>query len=1579
TAEDWAQVSDVLEGKIALCYRGSINFAEKAINAVNAGAIATFIVNNEPGVISMDLTDYYYTNPAASINQADGELIKAASTAVTDTAGNVLYYTGTMDVSTSLGAVQLNSDYYTMSSFSSWGVPGSLELKPEITAPGGNIYSLNGMSAAGGGHDQYIAMSGTSMAAPQMAGMAALVMQYIRANELDSKTGLDARTLAQSLLMSTAVPMLEAEGAYYPVLQQGAGLGNVGTAVTADSYILMQENATASWADGKVKVELGDDPQREGAYEFSFTLHNLTDVEKSFDLSADFFMQRPVDDGAGNCCMGTSTDLIPVDVVWQVDGLTLETDAALDGMDFNGDGVVNSDDGQTLLDHATGLGTTLSNQDKADLDADGDIDTHDAYLFLRQLSTGVALLPAGGAVEITATVTLSEEWGERVDTYYPNGTYVQGYVFAEGVSSAEGLEGTCHSIPVLGFYGNWTDPSMFEVGSYAEYAAGDVTKLPYLGNGNVNSFGIVFADDPENAYFFGGNPIIADETYLPERNAINSENGDTVHQLSFASIRNAVETRFTAVNKTTGETIVEKYNGPAAAAYYDANWEMWYNSQRVMNTDFMPTGAAEGDIFELTMTLAPEYYMDAEGNVNWDAMGPGASYVVPIVVDNTAPTLTEVSTNYLGNTLTVTASDNQYVAGVVLYNIAGTKRLSVAGAKMDIQPGEEAEYVLDLTGVNGKKFLVQVHDYAMNTVTYILEAEIGEPEPLPDFIAYDLTYEWWASFTKTATYDQVLEYATTDLTFYAATIVDHMILAATDDGTLYVMPEDEMSSMTRVGKLGTIVTDMAYNPADGKVYGVNEHGRLISIDKLTAAVEELGQIGVITNTLACDEDGTFYCNGLGTGTVYSFTLDTIGTPAVLVADLGISSQYIQSMEISPNDGQLYYASYYQIDYGYFAYGYSYFFEIDPETGDAVVYNDLYDQLAAMIIPAKEDQGGDWTKPTDKVSGIQLSETAVSLLRSNQTTLTATVMPWTATDRTVRWSSADESIATVNEDGLVTAVALGTTTITATSNLDPSISASCTVTVETLDLTLEGTLKDADGKNQFFSWNMATDTTWTGGTAIDTSMASATVNAANRKVYIMDAASNDWRVHVVDPATGVSQQTYTNSLGYPLWDMEYSSFFSTAEAPKVHGIYYTYFLPAKDPADLDNVVFDLWAFFAYYSGASGLVGVTSLGKEQRVLNGTLMDTEHVIMLDNAGFIWDFWLYPSEDTVGASAAYSASDLSIVYPGDSTGEHMYSSLVAGDDGYLYLSAFTGKTNELYRLSYNAATGIYESLRIADMGENVWPAILTDVRSNTAGTNTLASPEATLELEAVQLSEAELAAAAKHATVAAVAPASEEARAAKMQAEVRPGSDAEIAGETVTLNITTEAAATNGLSVVTYDADKLTLESAVIYGDYTARLDETGKLTFGYVALTEIPAGGTIATLTFRAAEAENSVVSVEHRQVNNAAGTAEALLVEFEHANTEIRTAKDATCTEDGYTGDVYCTDCGALITEGEVIPATGHSYGDWTVTKAATCFAEGEEIRVCACGETETRVTEKRTECPSDTFSDLDKTQWYHEGV
>ena len=78
---------------------------------------------------------------------------------------------------------------------------------------------------------------------------------------------------------------------------------------------------------------------------------------------------------------------------------------------------------------------------------------------------------------------------------------------------------------------------------------------------------------------------------------------------------------------------------------------------------------------------------------------------------------------------------------------------------------------------------------------------------------------------------------------------------------------------------------------------------------------------------------------------------------------------------------------------------------------------------------------------------------------------------------------------------------------------------------------------------------------------------------------------------------------------------------------------------------------------------------------------------------------------------------------------------------------------------------------------------------------------------------------------------------------------------------------------------------------------------------------------------------------------------------HVNTITINKKKATCTEDGYTGDLYCKDCKTTTQTGSSIPAKGHRWGQWKTTKSATCTAQGEETHECEkCYKTETRKTE-----------------------
>ena len=75
---------------------------------------------------------------------------------------------------------------------------------------------------------------------------------------------------------------------------------------------------------------------------------------------------------------------------------------------------------------------------------------------------------------------------------------------------------------------------------------------------------------------------------------------------------------------------------------------------------------------------------------------------------------------------------------------------------------------------------------------------------------------------------------------------------------------------------------------------------------------------------------------------------------------------------------------------------------------------------------------------------------------------------------------------------------------------------------------------------------------------------------------------------------------------------------------------------------------------------------------------------------------------------------------------------------------------------------------------------------------------------------------------------------------------------------------------------------------------------------------------------------------------------------HQHTEIRNKKEATCKEEGYSGDTWCKDCGKKILSGQTIAKTeNHSWNQGEITKEPTCKEEGEKTFTCSiCGNTKT---------------------------
>ena len=264
-------------GRIALIERGNSTFLEKIELACEMGAIGAIIYNNVSGVVRMSLGDIEQSRriPTVSITQDAGiELVSRAKSGQSNRVGKI-----TIDTSLNAGPF--------MSDFSSWGTTPDLKIKPEITAHGGEI-----ISTVPGGYD---AQSGTSMASPNMAGVTALVRNYVK-TQLLSGTGTPTQVtqLTNQLILSTATTVVDPYGLAYSPRKQGAGLASLDNIVKTQAYLFTDSECGSYWyeqLDGRPKVELGADKDKKGEYEFSFKIKNFGSTPLTFGLDTTFMTE----------------------------------------------------------------------------------------------------------------------------------------------------------------------------------------------------------------------------------------------------------------------------------------------------------------------------------------------------------------------------------------------------------------------------------------------------------------------------------------------------------------------------------------------------------------------------------------------------------------------------------------------------------------------------------------------------------------------------------------------------------------------------------------------------------------------------------------------------------------------------------------------------------------------------------------------------------------------------------------------------------------------------------------------------------------------------------------------------------------------------------------------------------------------------------------------------------------------------------------------------------------------------------------------------------------------------------------
>ena len=1312
-------------GKVVIVWRGQENFTEKGNRAAAAGAKAVIIANNAAGTISMVTDGYTGGIPYVSITQADGYLLIDSATGSGTSAKGIDYYTGSLKVGEGIGTTVYDNPY-TMSSFSSWGIPETLELKPEITAPGGNIYSVNGLPAGG---TAYETMSGTSMAAPQVAGMSAVLAQYIRDNDLTTKTGLTQRQLIHSLLMSTAVPVIEEDsGSYYSVLNQGAGLANVGAATQASSYIQMGKDATASYADGKVKAEVGEVGDE---FSYTFTINNFSDEEVTYTLDTDLFTQD-IFDYTGNDDLFLDTWTIPLtaDVTYDFSGNEAVTDFDTEGFsaDVNQDGFTTPADAQALLDYITSGDDTGLDLEAGDVDGDEKITTYDAYLILVGTKTLVSV-PAGKSVEVTVNVTLTDSYLNN----YENGAYIEGYTFINPLANDEGALDVTYSIPILGFYGNWSEPSMYDTLNNVDYYGYDTSRHPYSYTGYYSN-GLYYEDAlTGEEHEVIGNPYYIEDTFPYDKVAIRST--DTLAEYDYGLIRNAgtVATVITDANGNILDLTVVAQD-QYAAFYYASNQTWQYTGYAAkIGAQVGDLGVKEGDVINVSVVAIPEYYgthlSAAQVEAVLPKLGDGAYLTTTMTVDDTAPVIPEGGIIDNGDgTITVTVTDNENVAYVALISRSGA-------ILFDDEPVVSGDsYTLDASYVTGHYAAIFVADYAGNEDVY--EFEYGDPIDWAGTM-FGSTNEWYFDnndepINTWVTIDpEVVDYLSgmngdyagyelidaTPIDISAAAYADGYIFQLGVDGALHIAPLDDPGYFQyEVAYLDFTAIDMAFNYTDSQIYALDDENGIWKINPLNGKQTFVGEIDALALAvgLAIDSDNNFYAAGYDrSADTYLYTW--VGDDIADAEDTNVEFTYFDPAGVLTYDfdnGVLYMAADATVAWGAeYSLDFDNLYVIDVDAGTCEVSSDglgaqygfsnLCAKFNSIFVVPSDD--GDAFGDTADIN-ITVSTTDLHLLVGGKAKLEAIVSPWTLEDRSVTWSSADTTVATVDANGIVTGVGEGETTITAAAKADPTKTATVNVTVEPVPpVALRGLVYDTDSETYWSKFNTATLPEFEKLSDRSNYFYAGTMNADDTIIYAVD---NNGDLYAVDPVTFESELV---GGALPFGDAAFTVVGEVAEGLELvvtNG--YTVYL-------VDS------AFYGYSQSLaskidSPIAGITYEGYTVNS-SGQYIDI-YLLLLEN-GDIWQFLAFydlNAGELLGFNYGLLGST-GIAIPGASAGNGTsYASLLkdyySEDEDYehLYLAYYVDGdvTAHIAMIDIDMYTG--EPVVIAeaiDFGDDVWPVV--------------------------------------------------------------------------------------------------------------------------------------------------------------------------------------------------------------------------------------------------------------------------------
>ena len=986
-----ADGNSLVEGKIAVVKRGELSFANKVANAEAAGAAGVLIWNNNStddiftfGMSTSAEDGSFPGIPSALITIDDGELLAAAETK-------------TMTVSAEQAARACEGGQ--MSSFSSWGVSPDLQLLPDITGIGGNVYSCYDGGIYG-------LMSGTSMSAPQIAGVSALIMQYLQEQYPNAAEGAISE-MAMALMMSTADPIIDTDsGVEASPRQQGAGLINAAQAISAKAYLTVE--------GGRPKAELGDSAN--GVFSVNFEIHNISEEDLTYTLSSSLLTEA-VASAYGQYFM-------------------LEMDMPLLGEIYfdHGDSVT-VPAGETVEVTVT---ISLSADSKEFIEKYWENGTYvEGFLYLVNEEGAYSLnMPFLGfygdwtdaPVFDTAFWYDNSFWGAAPATGLPEGDQYYNVIW----TSLGGQDW------VLGFN-------------------------PYSG-ALLDADGNIYYDPALNVLSPNGDGVLdnIDEIYLSLlRNAKTltfsyTVDGEVMHR---EVITNAPKTMY---RSAYGQIVPWLYSWYGWDAYDFTGMDgkpLPNNTQVLLTIDANIDYGTGGDhSIEIPITIdtqAPElvrvYELPQSGDVDLmfveltENVAPAS-----VVLMNPAGTRILAQDYFFDETGNGTYIIGFDITGLGTEFLVGLCDYACNEAYYDVTYTADPDGNLpsvDTSVLYGYRVyddhLMSDHMYGWISTNKPVSGEYADISVLTD---------------------DYLEYAS----ITAAEYVDGKVFAV-DAVYNFVVLDPGLWNRTTVCNLGMAVLDMAFDDVTDTMYLVAKdewsYSHLYTIDLLTGELTHVVEFDYYNYgpwAITFDTEGTMYAIKVGSSNLY--TVDTVtgemtvvtdaeGNPFVMTDENGTKlspSAYSQSITYSEADDTIYWA--------YFKYSWwgsnstmvainmadlsvttsTYAAQAYDSTNTLVDYYPATEVVGLMVL---EDTDYELPEATELLA-ISLDATRLVMGVGDTTKVKASGNPWNYDLPEVQWSSSDENVATV-ENGSITAVGAGDAVITASVG---DLTAQCTVTV-----------------------------------------------------------------------------------------------------------------------------------------------------------------------------------------------------------------------------------------------------------------------------------------------------------------------------------------------------------------------------------------------------------------------------------------------------------------------------------------------------------------------------------------------------